>query len=211
MSAPTPTPNLDLSGGMVSQASVSQASGTPSSSSSSSSQPSPSPSGSSPNPATAGGVDLSGGMVAQADSSDPGQSGEFTNDEGTTFIVPKDGEEFPDTLKRAVARWKGLSPEQRQDQMSRETSHPAAKAAKTLAVAAGLGLAGPAALAGAGEAGAAIPSVLAHTTAGVKAIGTWAAANPVQAYIVYNLLKELVPGAKKAMGIVKASPEAGGE
>ena len=53
----------------------------------------------------------------------------------------------------------------------------------------------------------ALPSVLPHTIAGVKAIGEWAKANPVQAYILYQVIRDLIPGAKKAMGIIKGVPE----
>jgi hypothetical protein len=68
-------------------------------------------------------------------------------------------------------------------------------------------VAGPAALAGVGAVGQAIPSVLPHTIEGVKAIGAWAAKNPFAAYLTYQILKELVPGAKKAMGFVKGAPD----
>jgi hypothetical protein len=52
-----------------------------------------------------------------------------------------------------------------------------------------------------------IPSVLPHTIEGVKAIGTWATKNPVQAYILYNVIKDLIPGTKRAIGLVKNVPE----
>jgi hypothetical protein len=52
-----------------------------------------------------------------------------------------------------------------------------------------------------------IPSVLPHTIEGVKAIGTWATKNPVQAYILYNVIKDLIPGTKRAIGLVKGVPE----
>ena len=53
-----------------------------------------------------------------------------------------------------------------------------------------------------------LPSVLMHTTEGVKALGAWASAYPIQAYMLYQVVKELIPGAKKAMGLVKGIPEA---
>jgi len=55
-------------------------------------------------------------------------------------------------------------------------------------------------------AAAALPAVLPHTIEGVKAIGSWAEAHPVQAYLLFQVMKELVPGMKKAMGIVKDVP-----
>ncbi len=56
-------------------------------------------------------------------------------------------------------------------------------------------------------AGAALPSVMVHTIDGVKAVGSWAVKNPVQAYLLLQVLKEAVPGLKKAMGIVSHAPE----
>lgn len=53
----------------------------------------------------------------------------------------------------------------------------------------------------------AVPSVLPHTIEGVKAIGAWAAKNPLQAYLLYQVMKDLVPGAKKALGVIKGIPE----
>jgi hypothetical protein len=55
----------------------------------------------------------------------------------------------------------------------------------------------------------ALPSVLPHTMEGVKAIGTWATKNPVQAYVLYQVMKDLIPGARKAMGLIKGMPELG--
>jgi hypothetical protein len=54
----------------------------------------------------------------------------------------------------------------------------------------------------------ALPSVLPHTIDGVRAIGTWASAHPVQAYILYQVIRDLVPGAKRAMGLIKGVPDA---
>ena len=53
----------------------------------------------------------------------------------------------------------------------------------------------------------ALPAVLPHTIDGVRAIGAWASAHPVQAYILYQVIRDLIPGAKKAMGIIKGVPE----
>jgi hypothetical protein len=53
---------------------------------------------------------------------------------------------------------------------------------------------------------AVLPSVLPHTVEGIKAIGAWAEKHPVQTYMLYNVIKELVPGAKKAIGLAKALP-----
>ena len=55
-------------------------------------------------------------------------------------------------------------------------------------------------------ASALLPAVLPHTVAGIKAIGTWAEANPAKAYGLFLLLKEMVPGFKKAVGIVSHAP-----
>jgi len=52
----------------------------------------------------------------------------------------------------------------------------------------------------------ALPSVLIHTVEGVKALGVWAEANPYKAFMLYQVAKELLPGAKKAMGLIKSVP-----
>lgn len=137
----------------------------------------------------------------------PQQSGEIVNDVGNTVIVPKDGESFSDTVKRAVAHQESLTPEQQQAAIDKEVTTMPRKTAQTLGAAATIGAVGPALLAAPGEIAEAVPSVLTHTIDGVKAIGTWASKNPVQAYLLFQVMKELLPGAKKAMGIVKGVPE----
>ncbi len=52
----------------------------------------------------------------------------------------------------------------------------------------------------------ALPAVLPHTIQGVKAIGLWAQRNPMQAYILFQLAKEFIPGVKKTLGIVDKAP-----
>jgi len=137
----------------------------------------------------------------------PNQSGEITNDVGQKVIVPKDGESFSDTLKRAVAYHNSLTPAQQQAAIDKEVATMPKKTAQTLGAAATIGAVGPALLAAPGEIAEALPSVLTHTIDGVKAIGTWATKNPVQAYLLFQVMKELVPHAKKAMGVIKGVPE----
>ncbi len=137
----------------------------------------------------------------------PSKTGEITNDVGQKVIVPKEGESFSDTMKRAVAYHKSLTPAQQQAALDAEAKTAPKKALQTLGAAATIGAVGPAVMALPGEVAEAIPSVLAHTIDGVKAIGTWASKNPVQAYLLFQVMKEIVPGAKKAMGIIKAVPE----
>ena len=135
----------------------------------------------------------------------PTTEGEQVNDVGNKVIVPKEGESFADTMKRAADYGKTVT----QPQIAAEIATAPKKVGTVLAAAPAIGIAGPTALAGAGEAGAAIaeavPNVLPHTIDGVKAIGTWAKANPMSAYILYNVIKDLIPGAKRAIGLVKAA------
>jgi len=152
-----------------------------------------------------------GGVKVEADTketTDPRKTGEIINDVYQKVIVPKDGESFSDTVKRAVAYHKSLTPEQQQAALDAEAKTAPKKAIQTLGAAATIGAVGPAVMALPGEIAEAVPSVLTHTIEGVKAIGTWAAKNPVQAYLLFQVMKEIVPGAKKAMGIVKGIPEA---
>jgi hypothetical protein len=138
---------------------------------------------------------------------DPRQTGEIVNDVGQKVIVPKDGESFSDTLKRAVAYHKSLTPEQQKAALDAETKTMPKKTAETLGAAATIGAVGPAMLAVPGEVAEALPSVLTHTVDGVKAVTAWAAKNPVQAYLLYQVMKDLIPGAKKAIGVIKGVPE----
>jgi len=84
-------------------------------------------------------------------SSSPDQSGQITNDVGNQVIVPKEGEDFSDTIKRAVAYNKSLTPQQRQAAIDKEAATIPEKANEVSAAAAGIGLAGPALLAAPGE------------------------------------------------------------
>jgi len=161
--------------------------------------------------------ELSGSLLDQVAAEDaagkqqtnnPRQTGEITNDVGQKVIVPKGGESFSDTMKRAIQYHKSLTPAQQQAALDAETKTMPKKTAQTLGAAATIGAVGPALLAVPGEIAEAVPSVLTHTVEGVKAIGSWAAKNPVQAYLLFQVMKELVPGAKKAMGVIKGVPEA---
>jgi|ERR1022692_194137 hypothetical protein len=126
------------------------------------------------------------------------QEGEQKNDVGNTVIVPKDGESFADTMKRAAAQGKKTTPEM----VNKEIATMPEKAAQVIAAAPIAGAAGAAGL----ESPAILPAVLPHTIEGIKAISAWATAHPVQAYMLYNVVKELIPSAKKAMGLVKNIP-----
>jgi|SRR5579864_475760 len=75
------------------------------------------------------------------------QPGQITNDVGNTVIVPKDGESFADTMKRAAAYGKTVT----QDQLNKEEATIPKKAATVLAAAPVMGFGGAAGLAGLGE------------------------------------------------------------
>jgi hypothetical protein len=74
-------------------------------------------------------------------------TGEATNDVGNTVIVPKEGESFADTMKRAAAQGKKTTPEQ----INKELATAPGKAATVLAAAPAIGFGGTAALAIPGE------------------------------------------------------------
>lgn len=139
---------------------------------------------------------------------DPSKTRDIVNDVGNKVIVPKEGESFEDTMKRAIQYHNSLTDQQKQEALNKEMATIPAKTAQTLGAAATIGAVGPAVMALPGKVAEAVPSVLAHTVDGVKAIGAWASKNPVQAYLLFQLMKELVPGAKKAMGIAKGAPDA---
>src|SRR5215467_4945886 len=71
------------------------------------------------------------------------QSGETTNDLGNTVIVPKEGESFADTMKRAAAHGKTVT----QKQINKEMAAAPGKVATVLAAAPTIGFGGTAALA----------------------------------------------------------------
>ena len=105
-------------------------------------------------------------VTPQNTTTDPRKTGEIVNDAGNKVIVPKDGESFADTMKRAVQYHQSLTPERRQAAINKEVATMPKKTAQTLGAAATIGVAGPAALATTGEAVEAIPSVLPHTILG---------------------------------------------
>jgi hypothetical protein len=151
------------------------------------------------------------GAVDQPTASD--QSGQIQNDVGNTVIVPKNAgtsaeESFSDTLARGVALGKQRKAAgTQQSAIDAEMATVPKKTAQTLGAAAAVGVAGPAALAGAGEATAAgLAKILPHTIEGIKAIGQWADAHPAQAVMLLWLLKEKLPGMKQALGFIKAAP-----
>lgn len=131
--------------------------------------------------------------VSQIAQSDPNQSfygnpsdtGERTNDVGNTLIVPKEGEEFGDTMARAAAQGKKTTPEM----INKEVATMPEKVTRTLVAAPLLGAGGTAALAGAGEAGAALgdSEVGQAVVKGGKAIAQLAAKYPKTAAVLQYL------------------------
>jgi hypothetical protein len=91
---------------------------------------------------------FSSNEIAQAQAPTQGPtSGRVTNDVGNTVIVPKPGESFADTMKRAAAQGGTVT----QDQINREMATAPRKVATTLAAAPAIGAGGAAALAAPGE------------------------------------------------------------
>lgn len=82
----------------------------------------------------------------------PDTSGTTTNDSGSTVIIPRAGESFDETMRRAAAF--GQTAEAKSQAQKESTpQNLGTKAAETLAAAPAIGAAGTAALAGVGEAG----------------------------------------------------------
>ena len=75
------------------------------------------------------------------------QAGQVTNDVGNTVIVPKDGESFADTMKRAAAYGKTVTP----SQVNAELKTAPEKAAEVVGAAPTIGAGGTAMLAIPGE------------------------------------------------------------
>ena len=157
-----------------------------------------------------------GAVSADQASTDPGVTGEITNDVGNKVIVPKDGEEFTDTMARAVGHWKSLTPEQQQDAVRKETATMPEKAGETMGAAAVLGFGGGAALASPLELHSALTAgfkaLTPALTSGVVGVGQWAEAHPVAARALWEGLKAVMAGTAVGAGariagkIINASP-----
>jgi hypothetical protein len=99
-----------------------------------------------------GGMDYAA-LAKQAGAISSSVPGQQTNDVGNTVIVPQDGESFQDTMRRAAAYGKTVTP----GQINAEMRTAPAKAAETLAAAPAIGAVGTAALAGVGEGASNLP------------------------------------------------------
>lgn len=129
--------------------------------------------------------------------------------DGTFRIQPMEGESFQDTMKRAsnAGKWLANHPDVQKATFAEEQKQMPKDAA--MALTAGPAIAG-AQISGAMAAGAvadALPQVIPSAINGAKAVGQWASKNPVQAYLTLQLLKEIVPGLKKATSLIKGAPE----
>jgi hypothetical protein len=151
----------------------------------------------------------------QASPADPSSTGELTNDVGETVIVPKDGESFQDTVKRAVARNRSLSPQHLQNSIDKEMATAPEKVLETLGAAAGIGVAAPALLAAPMEVYSAIGTGLkvlpAALEAGAKGVSEWAAANPVAAKAIWYTLKAGIKAAGFGAGVSIVEKMMGGK
>ncbi len=122
--------------------------------------------------------------------------GEQTNDVGNTVIVPKEGESFADTMKRAAAQGKKTTPEQINKELATAPEKVAEVGAATL-----LPLL-PEAISALGTAATGtISENLPAITKAAQSIGTWAKANPATALgVMWAVNKGL-----SALGLPKAS------
>jgi hypothetical protein len=146
-----------------------------------------------PQPAPDPFKEFGGVSVDPETKANPQQTGEITNDVGQKVIVPKDGESFQDTMKRAVQYHQSLTPEQRKAAINAETATIPKKAAQTIAAAPAIGAVGTAALAAPGEIVQGVRTIPGITDALLKhaetKAGEWAAQYP-------NLI-----GVAKALGV----------
>jgi hypothetical protein len=142
------------------------------------------------------------------DPTDPSLTGEITNDVGNKVIVPRAGENFGDTIQRAIAHQRSLTPQQQQEAVDREMGTAPKKAGEALGAAAGIGFLGPALMAAPGEAllqthaalSAGIKALLPALTTGTVAVGQWAEAHPVAAKAILETLKVAVKGTAIGVG-----------
>lgn len=122
--------------------------------------------------------------------------------DNTFTVKPTEGENFLDTMKRAAAAGKSVTPET----ITQQTKTGLKEAPAVLAAAPAIGAGGAAALAAPGEIAAGLKALLPVGIAGAKALAGWAEKNPMKAYMLYQLAKEAIPGVKKTAEFVKHSP-----
>ena len=118
------------------------------------------------------------------------QTGEITNDVGQKVIVPKDGESFQDTMRRAVQYHQSLTPEQQKAAINAETATIPKKAAQTIAAAPAIGFGGTAALAAPGE----VINVAKMSPEALKAIQEMAKDHPDAAKFIKKVLTGAIAG-----------------
>lgn len=112
-------------------------------------------------------------LEALLNTPDPAEAGRTDNADGSFVITPKDGESFSDTMKRAAAAGKTVTPQMIQSQTQKGLKEAPTVLAATAAPAVGL------------AAGAELASA---TPAAVKAISEMAAKHPIAAQLVKKAL-----------------------
>jgi hypothetical protein len=133
-------------------------------------------------------------------SGSPSTLGSLVNDVGNQVIVPKPGESFADTMKRAAEYGKTVTPEQINAEMA-----TAPKKAAQVSLAALLGGATLPAIGPAVEAGAPLIG------AGAKAVAGWTAAHPVAAAMGYHIARELGIPLPKILDVMSKFQVPGGQ
>jgi len=129
----------------------------------------------------------------QSDAADPGY---VINDVGNKVIVPKEGEEFADTMKRAREYGKTLT----QADLDKETATMPKKVAETLIAAPAIGAGGAALLTGAGDLGGLGAEYLEYFgKAGATKIAEMVAEHPVAAKLLAKVLIHGTQGAGAAV------------
>lgn len=112
-----------------------------------------------------------------------GKLGYYVNGDGNVVIAPKEGENYEDTIRRAVTHSTQMSPEERHAALERETGNAGKKVATTLAVAPAIGLGGAAMLALTAESGEALKQIATKAPQAYQAARTF----------IYNRLAAATP------------------
>jgi hypothetical protein len=122
--------------------------------------------------------------------------GTLVNPDGSFTVTPFPGESFSDTMQRAARVGKNVTP----DLIRQQTMTGIKETPLALGAAATAGIAGPATLAGIGEAGAALPGAL--TQAGNTASLVWQ--SPVVQQAARMIASKAIGGAATAAGMAGA-------
>jgi hypothetical protein len=127
---------------------------------------------------------------------DPKVAGRYTTEANYPQWARTQPKIGPDSKPGEYEAWSGVQSGTNKDQAIDALKDTGAAALETAG-----GIAGATGVGALAEAlPSALPNVLVHTTAGIKAITAWADAHPFQAWTLFNVMKEMIPRSEESCG-----------